>query len=126
MWMMYSWTGWTTLMSWGLTYFRVLSSIWNKSSTNNDFLLPIIFFFLSCEFSFIWDKTRIIAWETAFQIALKNCYKEVGRKVSIHIILVKGEYMQSSTFFCRKFLLLLVIWRLLLVTKSIHSPWRLF
>ena len=44
-------------------------------------------------------KTRIIAWETAFCIALKNCYEELGRKVSIHVILVKGEYMQSSTFF---------------------------
>ena len=33
------------------------------------------------------------------QIALRNCFKEVERKVSIHVILVKGEYMQSSTCF---------------------------
>lgn len=45
---------------------------------------------------------RIIDWETAFWIALKNCYEELGRKVSIHVILVKGEYMQSSTFFLQK------------------------
>ena len=37
--------------------------------------------------------------ETAFQIALSNCSKEVGEKVSIYVILVKGEYMQSSTYF---------------------------
>ena len=44
-------------------------------------------------------KMRTIAQETAFQIALKNCTKEVGGKVSIHVILVKGEYVQSSTYF---------------------------
>ena len=42
---------------------------------------------------------RTIAQETAFQIALRNCYKEVGGKVSIYVILVKGAYMQSSTYF---------------------------
>ena len=42
---------------------------------------------------------RTIARETAFQIALRNCSKEVGGKVSIDVILVKGEYMQSSTYF---------------------------
>ena len=33
---------------------------------------------------------RTIAWETASQIALRNCSKEVGQKVSTHGILVKG------------------------------------
>ena len=33
------------------------------------------------------------------QIALRNCFREVERKVSIHVILVKGEYMQPSTYF---------------------------
>ena len=51
------------------------------------------------ELSFIWGKMRTIARETAFQIALRNCSKEVGGKVSIDVILVKGEYMQSSTYF---------------------------
>ena len=34
---------------------------------------------------------RTIAQEAAFQIALRNCSKEVGGKVSIYVILVKGE-----------------------------------
>ena len=42
---------------------------------------------------------RTIAWETAFQIALGNCSREVAGKVSIYVMLVKGEYMQSSTYF---------------------------
>ena len=41
----------------------------------------------------------MIAWETAFQIALRSCSKEVGGKVSIYVILVKGEYMQLNTLF---------------------------
>ena len=53
----------------------------------------------SCKLSFIWGKMRTAARETAFQIALRNCSKEVGRKVSIYVILVKGEYIQSSTYF---------------------------
>ena len=53
----------------------------------------------SCELSFIWGKMRTAAQETAFQIALRNCPKGVGGKVSIYVILVKGEYMQSSTYF---------------------------
>ena len=40
--------------------------------------------------------------ETAPQIALRNCSKEAGGKVSTYEILVKGEYMQSGTnFSCR-------------------------
>ena len=42
---------------------------------------------------------RTAAWETAPQIALRNCSKEVGGKDSIYVILVKGEYMQLSTYF---------------------------
>ena len=56
----------------------------------------------SCELSFIWGKMRTIARETAFQTALRNCSKEVGGKVSIHVILVKAEYMQLSTYFLQK------------------------
>ena len=37
----------------------------------------------SCELSFIWDKMRTVAQETASQIALRNCSKEVGGKVSV-------------------------------------------
>ena len=45
---------------------------------------------------------RTIVQETAFQIALRNCSKEVVAEVSIYVILVKGEYLQSSTYFLRK------------------------
>ena len=37
----------------------------------------------SCELSFIWGKMRTIGWETTFQVALRNCSKEVGGKVSV-------------------------------------------
>ena len=56
----------------------------------------------SCELSFIWGKMSPTAWETAFQIALRKCSKEVGEKVSIYMILVKREYMWSSTDFLQK------------------------
>ena len=45
---------------------------------------------------------RTIALETAFQITLRNCLKEVGRKVSIYVILVEMEYMQPNTYFLQK------------------------
>ena len=49
---------------------------------------------------------RTIARETASQIVLRNCSQEVGGKVSIHVILVKGEYRQLGAYiFCRRFLL---------------------
>ena len=54
--------------------------------------------------NFIWARMRTVAWETASQIALRNCL-EVEGKVSICVILVKGEYMQSGTYFWEKFLL---------------------
>ena len=47
---------------------------------------------------------RMAAQETAPQIALRNCSKEAGEKVSICVIMVKGEYMQTSTYFSRRFL----------------------
>ena len=45
---------------------------------------------------------RTAAQETASQIALRNRSKEVGGKVSIDVILVKGQYMQSNTYFLQK------------------------
>ena len=42
---------------------------------------------------------RTAAQEKAPQ---RNCSKDVGGKVRIHVILRKGEYMQSSTHFPRK------------------------
>ena len=42
---------------------------------------------VSCELSFIGDKIRLIAWETASQIALRNRSEEVGggQGVSVHM-----------------------------------------
>ena len=51
------------------------------------------------ELSFTWSKMRTIAWETVYQIALRNCSKEVERKVSIYVILVKTEYTKSNILF---------------------------
>ena len=48
---------------------------------------------------------RTAARKRASQIALRNCFKEAGGKVSIYVILVEGEYRQSSTYFCRRLLL---------------------
>ena len=45
------------------------------------------------------NKMETIDWETAFQIVLRNCSKEVGGKIGIYVILVTGEYIQSGTFF---------------------------
>ena len=54
---------------------------------------------------------RTGAWETAPQIALRNCSKEVeGREDSVYVILVKGEYMDNAIkarIFCRSFLLVM-------------------
>ena len=43
----------------------------------------------SCESGLTWGKMRSIARETAFQIALRNCSKEVGGKVSVIYMIVK-------------------------------------
>ena len=51
----------------------------------------------SCKLSFTWGKMRSAAQETAPQIALRNCSKVAGGKVSIYVILVKAEYVQPST-----------------------------
>ena len=36
---------------------------------------------MSCELNFIWGQMRTAAWETASQVALRNCSKEAGGKV---------------------------------------------
>ena len=45
---------------------------------------------------------KTIDQDTAPQVALRNCSKEAGGTVNIYVILVKGEYMQSSTYFFQK------------------------
>ena len=41
---------------------------------------------------------KAAAQETAAQIALRNCSKEVEGKDRIYVILAKGKYMQSSAY----------------------------
>ena len=48
---------------------------------------------------------RTVAQEIAFQIALRNCSKEVGERSVLYMILVKEAYMQLSTHFGRGLLL---------------------
>ena len=57
----------------------------------------------SCKVSFIWGKMRTAAQETTPQIALRNCSKEVGGKGQ-YVILLKGEFMQSSSYLMKGFL----------------------
>ena len=71
----------------------------------------------SCKLSFIWGNMRTEVWETGSQIALRSCSKEVG-KDSIYVILVKGQYMQSSTFIFQQMSAGLV--KLLLIMKNSH------
>ena len=40
---------------------------------------------------------RTAAWETAPQKGLRDCPREERGKVGIYVILVKGQYMESST-----------------------------
>lgn len=44
---------------------------------------------------FIWVKMRTIAHKTVLKIALRNCSKEPGRKVSIYMISVNGSCSQT-------------------------------
>ena len=43
--------------------------------------------------------------ETAPQITLRNCSKEVGEGRSIYVILVKGKFMLSNIYLTKVFLL---------------------
>lgn len=53
----------------------------------------------SCESSFTGGNMRTTVQETAPQIAPRACSKEVLGKDNLYVILVKGEYMQLSTYF---------------------------
>ena len=50
---------------------------------------------------------RTAAWETVPQIALRSCSTEAAGEAGIYKVLVKGEYMQPSTYFSRRFLLVM-------------------
>ena len=61
---------------------------------------------------FIWGKMRTAVQQTTPQIALRNCSKETGPGGEDVWILMKGQYIQSSTYFPR----------FLLVMRN-RSPW---
>ena len=42
---------------------------------------------------------KTIAWGTVYQIALRNCSKELERKASMYVILVKREYTKIKHSF---------------------------
>ena len=67
---------------------------------------------------YLGQKMETEAQKIAPQIALRNCSKEAEGRVSTFVILMKKEYMQSSTCFSRRFLTSLV--KLLLVTRNTH------
>ena len=46
---------------------------------------------------------RTVALDSAPQVALRDCSKVAGEKVSVEVILVEGEYMQSSRVFAECF-----------------------
>ena len=56
---------------------------------------------------FIWGRMKTASRETAPQIALRTVPKNAGgwEEDSIYMILVKGEYVQSGTYFSKRFLL---------------------
>ena len=64
-------------------------------------------------------KLRTEAWDTEFQIALRNCSKDVGGQVNIYVILLKGERMQSSLYIYI-YLFIYLFRRFLLVMRSSH------
>ena len=45
---------------------------------------------------------KTIAREIAIQIALRNYFSEVWGKVSVYVLLGRGEYMQSNKYFLQK------------------------
>ena len=49
----------------------------------------------SCEFQLYLRTLSTIVWETASQIALRNCSKVVREEVSIYVILKNGTYSQA-------------------------------
>ena len=60
----------------------------------------------SCELTFIGGKMRTIAQETAPQIALRNCSKEIEGKVRIYVILLKRVvHVINPIFFAEVFCL---------------------
>ena len=81
-------------------FFFFLMCLWEKVSNmsySSAILIPP-----SPQLSFIWAKIRIIAWQEAFKIALRNHSKEAVGKISIHRVLVKGKVHPSKHTFLQE------------------------
>ena len=65
---------------------------------------------VSFELSFIWDKMRTAAQETAPQIALRDCSKETVGEGQYIWFWRRGSSMQLSTHFINGFLLVTTSW----------------
>ena len=52
--------------------------------------------------NFAWGKMRTATWETALQVSLRNCSKEVEGGKSIYMIVVKGEFSAIQHLFYRR------------------------
>ena len=63
----------------------------------------------SFKLSFIWDKMRTAAWETAPQIALRDGSKQAMGEGQYIRFWWRGNSMKSSAYFIRDFLLVWVI-----------------
>ena len=63
----------------------------------------------SFKLSFIWDEMRTAAWETAPQIALRDCSEQVMGQGRYIRFWWRGNSMQSSAYFIKGFLLVWVI-----------------
>jgi len=53
----------------------------------------------------MWDKMRAIVPKAAFQKVLRNCSTEAMGEGQYTCDFAEGEFMQSSTYFRRRFLL---------------------
>ena len=55
----------------------------------------------SCELSFTWGKIKTIAWKAAFQIALRNCSKDMGQgeyRIFVNLVKVGVHCNQAHIF----------------------------
>ena len=84
---------------------------------------------------FIWSKMKTASWQTAAQIALRNCSKEVGGRSyicdfgigGVHAIKHTHTHTHTHTYiyiFNKRFLL--VSWRLLLAMKITMKDFSAF
>ena len=84
-------------MLWGLLFgtclFQLLTRCWLKKDVQCE----------NWELSFIWNKIRTTDQETAPQITLINCHKEVVAEGQYPRFLWKGSSVQSRAYFTKAF-----------------------